>query len=64
MPSGTTPLPSPRVGRVEHEARQDRRPRPQDQHAAALAVTEAHQAMVEVVLVGGGDARAAAWPGG
>ena len=38
--------------RIEHERRQQRRPRPQDQHAAPVAVAEVHQAVVEVALVG------------
>ena len=43
-----------RVGRVEHEAGQERGPEPQDQDAAPLAMAEAHQPVVEVVLVGHG----------
>ena len=48
---------------IEHERRQQRRPRPQDQHAAAVAVAEVHQAVVEMALVGDVDRLALASPG-
>jgi len=37
--------------------RQERRPRPQDEHAAPVAVAEAQEAVVDVVLVGRVEAR-------
>ena len=54
--------PAPVVGRVQHDRRQQDRPRPEDEHAAALAVAEAHEAVVEVVLVGHRHAGAPAGP--
>ena len=48
--------------RVEDDRRQQRRPGPQDQHAAPLAVAEVHQPVVQVALVGRGDPRAAPGP--
>ena len=45
-----------RQHRVQHERRQQRRPCPQDDHAAALTVADLHQPVVEVALVGRGDA--------
>ena len=49
---------------IQHERRQQRRPRPQDQHAAPLAVAHLHQPVMEVPLVGGRHALTPAWPGG
>ena len=37
---------------VQHESTQNRGPQPQDQHAAALAMTEVHEAVVQVAFVG------------
>src|SRR6266508_2378522 len=48
---------APGVGRVQHERGQDRRPCPQDEHATALAVAEAHQPVMEMLLVGSGRVR-------
>ena len=55
-PTGTMASPSPGVDGVEHEARQQGGPGPEDQHAPPVAVAEAHQPVVEVVLVGLGQA--------
>ena len=49
-------------GGDEHGAGEQRRPRPQDEHGAAVAVAELEQAVVEVLLVGGGHAGAPGRP--
>ena len=53
--SGSTPV---SVG-YSTNARQQRGPGPQDHHAAAVAVAEVHQAVVQVALVGRGERLAA-----
>ena len=48
--------------RDQHEPRQDRRPRPQDEDRAPVPVTEAQQPVVDVVLVGRVEAGAVGRP--
>ena len=48
-----------RVGRIQHHRRQQRRPRPQDQHGPPVPVPEVHEAMMQMLLVGRGEALAA-----
>ena len=57
-PIGTMASPVARVGGPEHEAGEQGRPPPQDQHGPAVAMAEAQQAVVQVLLVGGGDVQA------
>ena len=40
-----------RIGGPEHEAREQGRPAPEDQHGPAVAVAQAQQAVVQMVLV-------------
>src|SRR5207237_5428891 len=43
--------------RIEHEAGEDRRPRPEDEDRPPVSVAQSDEAVVEVVLVGRGHTR-------